>query len=508
MRITRTPEDVEHFFAAHLRHIEGELAGQPLALAEWQKRDIIRPLFGTLTPEGYRRFRTCYVEVPRKNGKSTLAAGLALYLLFCDQEPGAQVISAAANLSQARICFKMARKMVLNSPMLASRCTIYKDAIETHAGSVYHAISSAADTKDGLNCHGIIFDETHAQKTRDLWDVLESSTGARRQPLLFSITTAGKDKETLCGELHTYARSILDGTIQDDTFLPVIYGAPADADWQDPAVWKMANPGYGISCYEEYFRSQVRKAKANRGMELNFRRKNLCQWTETATGWIPLSRWDACQGSLPDLTGRECIGALDLSSTMDLTALVLCFEVDGQYFLLPFGWAPSGAVEEREKRNKAKYSKWIESNHLFETEGDIIDEDAIFDKIKDLAQTYRIKEMRFDRYKAGYMAQRVMGLGVEVTYFGQGFASMGNACSDFEKLVYSRNLVHDGHPVLRWCLANTSVKTDEAGNRKPDKKVSREKIDLAVASVMAASGARVGSVNGTSIYETRGMLSV
>lgn len=505
----RTPEDVAYFFSNYLTHVEGELAGQPFHLTRWQYDDIIKPIFGSTGPDGFRTITKSYVELPRKNGKSTLAAGIALFLLFADGEPGAQVVSAAANLKQARICFKLARKMVEKSEFLSSRCTIYKDAIETHDGSVYHAISSAADTKDGLNCHGIIFDELHAQKNSDLLDVLDSSRGSRRQPLTFMITTAGHDRESICYEIHNYAKMLKEGAIDPDpSFHSVIYGANDEDDWRDPEVWKKANPGYGVTCFEKFFRDTVRQAKNNRLVELNFRRKNLDQWTETATGWIPLDVWDHCRGEIPDLSGEECFVGLDMSSTTDLTAMVLCFSKEGKYFLVPYAWAPEAVVHERERRNKTKYSKWIADGHLFQTEGDVIDEDAIYQKFLEVNEKYRVSEVRLDRWNAGYMAQR-LSQHTKVEFFGQGYYSMGQASKEFERLIRTREVVHSGNPVHRWCLANTSVVDDDAGNIKPSKKVSREKIDLTVSSIMALAGARLrDGGKGISIYETRGMRSV
>lgn len=502
--VKRPSDLVGKFFRDYLRHGKGEAAGKPFELSEWQMNDIIRPLFDTLRPDGLRQYRTCYIEVPRKNGKTTLAAGLALFLTFLDGEAGAEVVSAAADREQASICFDLAKQMVQSSEILAKNCTIYKKEIVSAKGSRYRAISAEAATKHGFNLSGIVFDEIHCQPDRELWDTLTTATGARKQPLTIGITTAGHDRESLCYELHTYARSLLEGTAIDPTFLPVIYSAGDEADWTAEETWRAANPGYGISIFADYFRQQVTEAKLSPGKEQAFRRLHLNQWTSGSVRWIAPERWDQCQGEMPDLTGRPCWGALDLSSTSDLSAFCLAFPVDDQIWLMPFGWAPRSALEARERKNKTRFDGWARSKQIEITAGEVIDYNQIRKKINELGKVYRIKDIAVDRWNAAQLAQQLQSDGFEMVAFSMGWATLSPAAKDFEALVLADKIRHDGHIPLKWCVGNTVIEQDSQGNIRPSKAKSSEKIDLAVAAIMATARARVQSVAGTSVYESRG----
>ena len=323
-------ERVEQFFARHLRHVVGRWSGTPFVLEDWQRDDVVRPLFGTIDADGNRQYRTAYLEVPRKNGKSTLAAGIALYLLFADREPGAEVYGAAADKDQAKIVFNVARRMVEASPALRKRCRIVGDSIVTHAGNVYRALSAEAYTKHGLNAHGIVFDELHAQPTRELWDVLTTSTGAREQPLTVALTTAGYDRDSVCFEQHEYARKVVAGTITDPTFFGYIAAADEADDWRKPATWKKANPGYNLTVKQSYLEAQARKAAQVPAYLNTFLRLHLNVWTGQATRFLPMHEFDACRGLVvePDLAGRPCYAGLDLASSTDIAALVLLFPLD------------------------------------------------------------------------------------------------------------------------------------------------------------------------------------
>lgn len=498
-------EKVRLFFERFLRHGKGEHAGKPFSLDEWQLRDIVRPLFDTIRPDGLRQYRTCYVEIPRKNGKTTLAAGLALYLLFADGEAGAEVVSAAADREQASICFDLAKQMVEASPELSSRCVVYRKEIVTNRGGRYRALSAEATTKHGFNLSGIVFDEIHCQPDRELWDTLTTATGARRQPVTFGITTAGHDRESLCWELHTYSEALLEGRAEDPTFLPVIYSAPHEADWTQEETWRKANPGYGVSVHPDYFVQQVTEARQSPGKEQAFRRLHLSQWTSSSVRWISPERWDACQAERPRLEGRQCWAAMDLSSTTDLSALVLAFPVDDKIWLLPFCWAPRAALEVRERRNKVRFDAWSRDGYLEATAGEVINYEQIRAKILELSRIYRITDLAIDRWNAAQLAQQLMADGLEVVAFSMGWATLSPAAKDFESLVLADRIRHDGHPVLRWCVGNTVIEQDSQGNIRPSKAKSSEKIDVAVAGIMATARARVQAIAGTSVYESRGL---
>ncbi|HEX7119404.1 MAG TPA: terminase TerL endonuclease subunit [Longimicrobiales bacterium] len=499
------------FFRRFLRHSKGELAGQPFVLDKWQENEIIRPLFGWKRADGTRRYRTCYVEIPRKNGKTTLAAGVALYLLFADGEPGAEIYSAAGDRDQAAISFEIAKAMVEASPALRRRAKIFKRSIVVPStGSSYKVISADAGTKHGFNSHGIIFDELHVQPNRDLYDTLHTSIGARSQPVEFLITTAGVyDPNSIAWELHRYAEQVRDGVILDDSFLPVIYSAGPDDDYRDPQTWKKANPGLGISVREEYLAAEAKRAEAEPSYENTFRRLHLNQWTQQVTRWIKIEDWAACEREFPDLSGRACYGGLDLSTTTDISALVLAFPPrfeDEPTYLLPFFWIPEAKLKDR--RDRVPYELWARQGLVTVTDGDVVDYDRIRSDINALGRKYGIREIRFDPWNATQLATQLSEAdGHRLTQMRQGFISMNEPSKEFERRIISGAIAHDGNPVLAWMIGSVAIKTDPAGNIKPDKSKSTERIDGVVASIMALSG--VMADNGAkSVYTERGLIAL
>lgn len=503
-------DDACAFFANFLVHSKGEHAGKPFELSDWQRDRIIRPLFGwKRKKDGLRRYRKLYLEVPRKNGKSTLAAGLALFLLLADKEPGAEVYGAAADKDQAKLVFTEARRMAESSADLSEVVECYRDTIVVPStNSKYQALSSDVPTKHGLNPSAVIFDELHVQPNRDLYEVLTTAMGSRRQPLLVMITTAGHDRHSLCWEMHEYAQKVLAGVVPDEEFLAVIYAADEKDDWTDPAVWAKANPGFGVSVKPDYMASACREAKELPRAENAFRQLHLDQWTEQAVRWLPMAKWDECKTPLPDLAGRRCFAGLDLSSNTDLTALVLLFppaEADEPWWILPHFWVPAENARGRERRDRVPYTVWAREGHLLTTEGDVVDYDAIDLKLTELAGVYQISEVAFDPWGSTALVTRLQGEGFNVVAFRQGFASMSPAAKELEKLLLEGRLAHGGHPVLRWCASNVAVETDPAGNIKPSKKKSTERIDGIVALVMAVGRATANPDGGASVYEERGL---
>jgi len=477
-------------------------------LDRWQEERIIRPLYGWKRRDGTRRYRAVYVEVPRKNGKTTLGAGIALYLLFADGEQGAEIYSAAADRDQAALTFEIGKAMVQASPALRSRCEIYRRSIVVPStGSSWKVISADAGTKHGFNSHGIIFDELHAQPNRELYDVLHTSTGARRQPVEFLITTAGVfEPESICHQLHTYAESVRDGLIDDAELLPVIYAANEADDITDPETWRKANPGYGISVREDYLAAEARKAAEMPSYENTFRRLHLNQWTQQVTRWLPIEKWDACEQPLPNLTGRACFGGLDLATTQDLSAFALIFppRFDEPYYLLPFFWIPEAKL--RDSRDRVPYQAWQRSGHLTVTDGDVVDYDRIRADIVALAQRYNVREIAFDPWNATHLATQLAEQdGLELVQCRQGYVSLSAPTKELERLVVGQMIAHDGHPVLRWNVGNVAVKQDPAGNIKPDKSKSTQRIDGVVASIMALRSA-LTSEDETSVYANRELI--
>jgi phage terminase large subunit-like protein len=482
---------VVYFFERYLTHVKGELAGTPLALDPWQKRDILLPLF-SVRKDGLRKYRTCYVEVPRKNTKSTLGSGIALYMLLADHEPGAEIVSAAADRDQARIVFDIARSMVEASEELKRLCTIYRYEIVVPAtGSRYRAISAEAYSKHGMNLHAAIIDEVHAHPNRELYDVLSMSMGSRRQPLTFAITTAGYDRTetSLCWALHEHALRVRAGLKVDPSFLGVIYAAPEGADWKDPAVWALANPGLGTSIKREYLEQECRRAQDMPVYQNEFRRFHLNQWTASDREWVPMDTWDCGNAplDLEALKGRPCYGGLDMSTNTDLSALVLVFpQPEGVgYDVLAYAWCPETGIRRRSQRDHAPYDLWARDRHLLVTAGDAVDQEAIRQKILELRALYDIREIGYDDWNMGYLAPKLMADGLTLVPLRQTFKALSGATKHLERCVLKGELRHGGHPVLRWCIANTVVDTDGPENVKPSKKRSPERIDLTVALVMA-----------------------
>lgn len=515
------------FFERMLVHCDGEWAGQPFTLLAWE-RNLISTLFGDLNDDGTRRYRTAYVEIPRKNGKSELAAGIALYLLTSDNEPGAQVYGAAGDADQASIIYRVASEMVKRSPELARKCKVIdstKRIVVQETASFYRAIPAEAATSHGFNASGIIVDEVHVQPNRRLIDVLTTSTGARRQPLTFYITTAGYDRHSICWELHEYASRVESGVIEDPTFFPLVYSASEEDRWDDPEVWARVNPSLGVTLKLSYLDQQSRRAKETPAYENTFRRLHLNQWTRQETRWLPLATWDACNEPLDvaTLAGRECYAGLDLASTTDIAALVLVFpreeqigeiEDDGGdsqpvvrtlYDVLPFFWVPGDNILERSQRDRVPYDQWARQGFIQVTEGNVIDYKAIKAKLDDLAQTYYIHEVGFDRWGATQLTQELQDSGLEVVPIGQGFASMSAPTKELLNLVLGKRIVHGANPVLRWMADNMVVSTDPAGNIKPNKAKSTEKIDGMVALIMGIDRVSRRPKARRSVYEDHGL---
>lgn len=503
---------IVYFFKNFLRHSKGEWAGQPFELAPWQEHDILRPLFGWKREDGLRRFRTAYIEVARKNGKSTMAAGVGLYLFLADGEPGAEVYSAATKRDQAKIVHQEAKSMVRKSPDLRRFAVLRKNNIfHLESGSKYEPLGADADTLDGLNVHGAIVDEVHAHKTSDLWNILETATGSRRQPLMFAVTTAGFDQTTICGELHGHAENILNGLVEDDQFFAYVASIDEEDDWKDPAVWGKANPNLGVSVKMESLEKDCNRAKRSPAFQNTFRRLKLNEWTEQSTRWMDKQAWMKAAGQVDEgsLKGRECYGGLDLSSTLDLTALALDFPIENKHKAIFRFWLPKDGLKERIDRDRVPYDAWARDGFLTLTDGPVVDYKAIRLEIKVLNERFNIKEIAFDRWNATQIATQLGDDdGFNMVKFGQGYVSMSWPTKELMTLVLSKRIEHGGHPVMNWMIANTVVSSDPAGNLKPDKKKSRHKIDGVYALVMAiARGGLKGSVK-KSIYATRGVISV
>ena len=502
-------------FIECLCHTKGTWAGKPFELIDWQER-IIRDLFGILKPNGYRQFNTAYIEIGKKNGKSELAAAVALLLCCGDGEERAEVYGCAADRQQASIVFEVAADMVRMCPALGKRVKILasqKRMVYLPTNSFYQVLSAEAYSKHGFNIHGVVFDELHTQPNRKLFDVMTKGSGdARMQPLYFLITTAGTDTQSICYETHQKAKDILEGRKIDSTFYPVIYGAKEDEDWTDPEVWKRSNPSLGITVGIDKVQAACDSARQNPAEENSFRQLRLNQWVKQSVRWMPMDKWDACAAPVDaeELKGRVCYGGLDLSSTTDVTAFVLMFpptEEDEPFAVLPYFWIPEENLELRVRRDHVPYDVWQKQGFLMTTEGNVVHYGFIEKFIEELGEKYNIREIAFDRWGAVQMVQNLEGMGFTVVPFGQGFKDMSPPTKELMKLTLEKKIAHGGHPVLRWMADNIFIRTDPAGNIKADKEKSTERIDGVIALIMALDRAiRCGNDVSASIYDERGIL--
>ena len=504
-------------FIESLCHTKGTWAGKRFELMDWQEQ-IVRDLFGILKPNGYRQFNTAYIEIPKKNGKSELAAAVALLLTCGDGEQRAEVYGAAADRQQASIVFDVAADMVRMCPALNKRVKILasqKRLIYEPTNSFYQVLSAEAYSKHGFNVHGVVFDELHSQPNRKLYDVLTKGSGdARMQPLFFLITTAGTDTHSICYEVHQKAQDIIDGRKIDPTFYPVIYGADDTEDWTSPKVWKKCNPSLGETIGMDKVKTACESAKQNPGEENSFRQLRLNQWVKQAVRWMPMDKWDKCAFAVNEeqLKGRVCYGGLDLSSTTDITAFVLVFpplDEEDKYIILPYFWIPEDTLDLRVKRDHVPYDVWERQGYLQTTEGNVVHYGYIEKFIEELGKKFNIREITFDRWGAVQMVQNLEGMGFTVVPFGQGFKDMSPPTKELMKLTLEQKIAHGGHPVLRWNMDNIFIRTDPAGNIKADKEKSTEKIDGAVATIMALDRAiRCGNDTSESVYNDRGILFI
>ena len=523
------------FFPECLQHVEGAAAGKPFVLERWQQA-VVANLFGwmrtDLAGRLVRRYRECLLLVPRKSGKTPMAAAIGLYVLFCDAEIGQQNFIAAASRDQAGKLFRHCELMVKREPELANRCRVFggqapagqsRSIVKTGDLSFLRIIAADADTEHGSNTHLAIVDELHAQPNRKLMDVIQTSFAShnRPQPLFLCVTTADyKRPGSICNEKYDYACRVRDGVIDDPAYLPVIYELTADEDWTDEANWRKANPNLGVSVSLEYLRSECRKAQENPALENTFRRLHLNTQTEQDVRAIPMDRWDSVSPPNPrawrdaaeaELAGRECWGGLDLGSTSDLTALALVFKggvgPNADQFratVLPWFWCPHESARKRSRQDRVPYETWLAQGWMLPTEGNTTDYDKVRADIDGIANRYGLVELRVDRtFQGAQLCTQLMADGVNVVAFGQGFYSMAAPTKAVIEMATAGALCHGGNPVLRWMASNASVEMDAAGSLKFSKRKSAEKIDGIISATMAVAGVELsGAHRRGSFYET------
>lgn len=505
-------------FISLLPLTKAKWAGQPFILEKWQEK-IVRDVFGTVGKDGLRQYRTLYVEIPRKNGKTTFAAAIALLMLFVGSENDAEaeIYSAAKDRDQAALTFNQAAAMMMDTPALRKLGRIIdsqKRIVYDKTGSFYRAIAADAASAYGYNASCVIVDELHVQKKRELVDTLLTSQDAREEPLAIFLTTAGYDRNSICWEYHDYALKVAKGVIKDPTFYPVLYGADETDDWDDPKVWRKANPNMGVSITKKRIQQDARKAKKMPAYQNTFRRLRLNQWVQQVSRWIDLGLWDAnMNGKMAeeDLVGRTCYGGLDLSSVSDLTAWILSFpdedDPEAVNVLCRF-WCPAARLEDSENRYRDSYQTWARDGYLEVTPGDAVDYAFVKKRVLDDAQKFNLVDLNIDRLYQGYqLGGELQEEGLTVVGMGQGFKSMGPPMKEFERRLLLKKIHHAGNPVLRFMADNLAVMQDPTGSFKPDKAHSQGRIDGIVGLVMALDRIIRHEQTERSVYDDRGVKS-
>jgi phage terminase large subunit-like protein len=522
------------FFPDHLRLTTAEWAGQPFVLADWQEIEIIRPLFGWKRENGTRRYRRCYVWVPRKNGKTELAAGIALLMLVGDAEDGGEVYCIASEKDQARIVFDKSTSMVARSPMLGNLLSCFTTSIYCPAlNASIKPLSGKPQGKHGFNASGLIGDEIHEWKSGELYLYIHDSSSARRQPLEFLISTAGK-KGGYGEEIYDECVKIRDGVQDDPETLVVIYAADPEDDWTDPKIWAKANPNLDKTIKLDRVHADCKQARQLPRLENAFKQFRLNVWTEQAVKWLPIDAvddegrrygWDHCIGPVPWqkldelMKHKLCFGGLDLSSTNDLSALVWWFPIqDGLEIPVAIArfWKPADLIKAHAKRDKLPYERWVKEQAIVATPGNVVDYAFIQEQIYRDAENFKIAYygqqkreaheggLAIDRYNATETAVKLGQEGLPVVLYGQGFVSMSPPAKELERLVLCNGFHHGGHPVLRRHAQVVAIEEDAAGNIKPAKNKTAERIDGIPAFCNALGIAAKAVVPGPSIYEKPG----
>lgn len=502
-------------FIQLLRHVEGEWAGRPFELSDWQEWDIVRPLFGWKCLDGTRRYRDAFISVARKNGKSSLIAAMGAYLFLADNEFGAQVYSAATKEEQARIVFDMARRMIEFSPELRAEIKTYKKSfINERTNSRFMPLGRDSKTMDGFSVHCGIIDEYHAHKTSEMYDVLDDGRGARRQSLLLNITTAGFNVSSPCKKEWDVVMKILDGTLRNERYFGFIATVDDPQKWREQEEWIKANPNFGISIYAAGFQSDFEKADASPQKQNSFKTKRLNVWTEQATRWISMEKYALCDGeiSLDFLKGRRCFGGLDLGISRDISALALAFlgedKATGEpdVFLLMKYWIPEVGKYERYRNDGVNYPEWADAGWITTTPGETTRYDYIRRDINALAEEYEIAEIAIDRAHAHELMVQLADDGLDIVRHSQNMMAMNFPCRSFEEIVLNRRLQHGNDPVFRWMVSNCAIIQDGNENIKIVKDKSGDRVDGVVAAVMAIGRLLIAPEPKTSVYESRGLV--
>lgn len=495
-------------FANFLNHLKGPLAGLPIELEPWQKF-IVCQVYGWMRKGGKRLRRSVYIEVPRKSGKSTFCSALSLYHLMADGESSAEVYSAATSRDQARIVFGDAQAMARNSENLSKHLTVQRSAITyLKANSKFEPLSADAGSLEGRSPSFSVVDELHVHKTPEVYDVLNVASGAREQPLLFCITTAGVNREGICYQVRDYATKVLDGHVEDDSFFSMIYGIDEEDDWRDPKSWVKANPNYGISVQPDDLERLAKQASESPSAETNFKTKRLNVWCNTNSAWLSMSAWDACKEERPPLSywhGKPCYVGLDLASVSDFASVAYLFQENGKIYPYVSNYLPTDTIYEKAGVMGDKYREWVSAGHIIPTDGAVTDLNYIKEELMKSFEKFQIKQVAFDPYGALGLVTELMDYGLPMIKFPQNITSMSDPSKELEKAVLDKTLAHGNDPVIRWMAANCVIWTDPNDNIKVKKEAVTNKIDGIIAIIMALGRMKLNGGLQPSPYETRGI---
>lgn len=500
-------------FIELLPHIKGEWAGQTIKLEPWQCFYLTTKYGWVHNDTRYRRFRTFYVEVPRKNAKSTISSGELLYMATADGEGGAECYSAATSKDQARIVFDSAMKMANRSAPFRLKYGVRVKAHEIlveSTDSICKAVSAEAGNLDGLNVHFGSIDELHAHKSRAVYDVIETGAGARAQSMISIITTAGTDITGICYELHEYLKKVLSRVFHDESFGGIIYTIDDGDDWAAPLSLQKANPNYGVSVKPEYLANLANKAKRSPASQNNFKTKHLDFWCRSEQEWMDMEKWRRCGGtatSLESFKGEKCWMGLDLSSKLDVTALMLLFLKDGIWY--PFGrfYLPEETVEAKQHTTLSFYKGWADNGRFILTPGEVIDHDRIESDIVDLCSQFDVQSVGFDPWQASQLSIRLLEKGVPMVEVRAILSNFSEPMKQLEALVHARKLAHGDDPVLTWMISNVVAHYDKKDNIYPNKEKPDNKIDGVIALIIALARAILHEEDSGSVYDTRGIVT-
>lgn len=495
-------------FVGALPHVKGKWAGTPIKLEPWQKFCIGVPFGWKRKKDNQRRFREAYIEVPRKNAKSTLSSGVALYMTAFDGEGGAEVYAAATGEKQARIVFEDAANMVRKVPSLKKIYGVYQDNIHVLASSSkFEPVAANASLLDGLNPHCVIMDEVHAHRTRALYDVMKSAMGARSQPMLWQITTAGFNLAGIGYEQHQYLCKILEGTSEDDSFFGIIFTIDEGDDWTNPEVWRKANPNFGVSVHPDYLESFCLKAKDTPSNLTNFLTKHLCKWVNADVAWMNMDYWHKAKQSaytLEDFRHEPCWIGMDLASRDDVASVVLVFKREGKFYCFGKHYLPEDLVEERAHSTHAHYQKWAHTGQFTLTDGDTTDYGHIRDDILQLAALFNVQAIGYDRYNATQLVSELQAAGLHdmLVEIPQSARELSDPMKEAFSLIKTGRLLHDGNEAMTWMVSNVACHEDRNENIFPVKSARHLKIDGAVALILAIKRAILAEANEVSVYMT------